>query len=368
MLCSLADLLHLWPDGGKLRRAEQRLHTVQREIGAVLAALDGLDAQEAAAAEAAAADADAAAAEPAVLEPCDLAGPSDTAKAAAGQPPQRAQRAPADAVPGAPASGTATPPEEEPGQGLGSRASGGAAQRGLQRAVLRTRLADLEAAQRRLQDGLEAQHAASAAEVRATGSRGTLGDATEPVPAPPAVGGGAAPPARQGAAETLGGGRATGTVAGAARRAGKPSAGTPAAGGQAAKAARAGAAGPGAAVAGGPRGASAGGAEASAPAPAPAPAAALEEGGLEAELDAAAKGGLVETERDRLIRLARQTLKPCACAVLAAAGAWCEKRLPGAARVPGTSCLAHLCLSVCCPCPCHFYTQTPMIAGCTDAL
>ena len=288
-------------DGGKLRRAEQRLHTVQREIGAVLAALDGLDAQEAAAAEAAAADADAAAAEPADLEPCDLA--------AAGHPPQRAQHAAGGAAREALSTGTLTPPEEgEPGQ-----ASGGAAQRGLQRAVLRTRLADLESAQRRLQDGLEAQHAASMAEVRASGPR-TLGDAAEPASVLPAAGGAALPPARRGAGKTLGGGRAAGAVAGAAMRTNKPGAGTPAAGGQAAKAARVGAAGQGAAGAGGPGGASAGAAEASAAAPAPAPPAALEEGGLEAELDAAAKGGLVETERDRLIRLVRQNPKTlCLC-------------------------------------------------------
>ena len=44
---------------------------------------------------------------------------------------------------------------------------------------------------------------------------------------------------------------------------------------------------------------------AAAAAQAPAAPVLLEDGGLDAELDAAAKGGLVETERDRLIRLAR---------------------------------------------------------------
>lgn len=263
---------------------------MQREIGAVLAALDGLDAQEAAAAEAAAADADAAAAEPAALEFWDLAGPGDTGAAAAGQPPQRAQHAAGGPAHEAFASGAATPPEAMPGQ-----ARGGAAQRDLQRAVLRTRLADLESAQRRLQDGLEAQRAASAAEVRASGPRAHSG-APESAPAPSAAGGD----------KILDGGRATGASAGAVRRTEKPSAGTLATGGQATKPARAGAVGQGAAGAGGPGAASAVGAEATGPAPAPAPPAALEEGGLEAELDAAAKGGLVETERDRLIRLVRQ--------------------------------------------------------------
>ncbi|KAK9827355.1 hypothetical protein WJX81_000181 [Elliptochloris bilobata] len=47
-----ADTEETAADGGKVGRAEQRLHTVQREIGAVLAALDNLDAQKAATAEA----------------------------------------------------------------------------------------------------------------------------------------------------------------------------------------------------------------------------------------------------------------------------------------------------------------------------
>ena len=290
----LAKLVHLCPGGGKVRRTEQRLHTVQREIGAVLAALDGLDAQEAAAAEVAAADAHA---EPAALEPCDLAGPGDTSAAAARH---TAQRAAGDAARAAGASGALTPPEEEPGQ-----ASGGASQRGLQRAVLRTRLADLESAQRRLQDGLEAQRAASAAEVRGSGPQ-TLGHVPGSAPAPRAAGGGALPPAKHGAAVNLSSGRAAGASAGAARPAGAPSAGSAAAGGQAAKSARAGAAGQGAAGAGEPGSAGTGGAEGPRSAPTPALPAALEEGGLEAELDAAAKGGLVETERDRLIRLVLQ--------------------------------------------------------------
>ena len=330
----------LCPDGGKLRRAEQRLHTVQREIGAVLAALDDLDAQDAAAAEAAAADADAAAAEPAALEPCDLAGPGNNTPAAVGQPPQRAQHGTEDAAREAFPSGAVMPPEE----GAPRQARGGAAQRGLQRAVLRTRLADLEAAQRRLQDGLEAQRAASAAEVRASGPK-TLAYAAEPAPALPVAAGAALSPAGRGAAKAVGGARAAGASAGAARRTGKPGGGTPGADKQAAKAARAGAAEQRAAGTGGPGGVSAAGAEATAPAPAPAPPAALEEGGLEAELDAAAKGGLVETERDRLIRLVRQTLKPCVCAAHAAGGVWCAVHSAGcgllcqAPAAPTHSCL-----------------------------
>lgn len=71
-------------DGGKVARVERRLRTVERELGAVLAALDSLDAED----EAAAAAADAGA--EATLEPCDLDGrPNpgpEPARLAAAQP------------------------------------------------------------------------------------------------------------------------------------------------------------------------------------------------------------------------------------------------------------------------------------------
>ena len=71
-------------DGGKVARVERRLRTVERELGAVLAALDSLDAEDETAAAAANAGAEA------TLEPCDLDGrPNpgpEPARLAAAQP------------------------------------------------------------------------------------------------------------------------------------------------------------------------------------------------------------------------------------------------------------------------------------------
>ena len=132
---------------------EQRLRTVEREIDAVLAALDSLaDTEAAAAGELGAAKA------PSVPEPCGLGSPPE-AQAVASLPADRPslveQRAHGAAV------GDVTPAmvksEERSAAAAGSSPAAadaeeqGAAEQGLQAAVLRQRLVDLEAQQRRLQ-------------------------------------------------------------------------------------------------------------------------------------------------------------------------------------------------------------------------
>jgi len=148
------ELVHLLPsDGGKVRRVEQRLRTVEREIDAVLAALDSLaDTEAAAAGDLGAGNASSA------PEPCGLGSPPEAQAVLtlpADRPPAVEQRAHGAAVGGV--TSAAVEVEKRGVAAAGSSPAGadaeeqGAAEQGLQAAVLRQRLVDLEAQQRRLQ-------------------------------------------------------------------------------------------------------------------------------------------------------------------------------------------------------------------------
>lgn len=136
-----------------MRRVEQRLRTVEREIDAVLAALDSLADTEAAAAGELGADN-----APLVPEPCGLGGPPE-AQAVPSLPADRPrpveQRAHGPAVGGL--TSAAAEVERRGAAAAGSSPAAadaeeqGAAEQGLQAAMLRQRLVDLEAQQRRLQ-------------------------------------------------------------------------------------------------------------------------------------------------------------------------------------------------------------------------